>query len=106
MKLIAETELEDQLISGLVDLLRDLKVDACGFRRGEAIAPVFWASEDFSLQLSSIKKISKDEITDLLESLEPKIQDAMILAGFEVIEKYVNATKCTQVHQHHRHYQQ
>lgn len=102
MKLIAESNFENQLLPGLVSLLRDLRVDACGFFREEAIAPVFWSSDDFSTELSSMKRLSKDELTAILCDLEPDMQDAMILAGFQVIEKYLQKANGSQVYQHHR----
>ena len=58
MKLIAENSYEDQLLPGLVALLRDLKVDACGFRTEEAIAPVFWSCQDVCLELAVVKELN------------------------------------------------
>lgn len=104
MKLISESNLEDQLVPGLVSLLRDLNVDACGFRRSDAIASVFWSHEDFSLELPFLKALSKDEMTAMLEDLEPEILKAMVLAGFEVIDRSLRHAVGTRVHRHHRQY--
>ena len=105
MKLIAENSHEDQLVPGLVALLRDLNVDACGFQRSDAIASVFWSAEDFSLELPSIKGLSKEEMTAILDDLEPELLKAMVLAGFEVIDKSLEHATGAQVFRHHRHYQ-
>lgn len=102
MKLIAENDLEDQLLPGLVSLLRDLKVDAYGFCRDDAIAPIFWSSDDISLEVSSIKALSKEEVGFILENLEPALMEAMISAGFQVIENYLNDSKGIVVRQQHR----
>ena len=104
MKLISESAAEDQILSGLVSLLRDLQVDAYGFQRNESIATIFWSPEDFSLELAAIKGLSKEEMAALLDLLEPELLEAMILAGFGVIERYMKKIKGTNVHQHHRLY--
>lgn len=102
MKLIAENSHEDQLLPGLVSLLRDLRVDACGFRREEAFAPIFWSSEDFSLELPSIKEISEEERTAILANLESDLVEAMILAGFDVIQTYLKDSHGVVSSQRHR----
>lgn len=100
MKLIAENSLDDQLIPGLVSLLRDLKVDACGFRTEQAIAPIFWSAEDFLLDLSSVKELSKQDVTWILSNLESDLMEAMIMAGYGVIEKYLKDSKGTLICPH------
>lgn len=105
MKLIAENALDDQLIPGLVSLLRDFKVDANGFRTDEAIATVFWSPEDIAMEHSYMQKFSKDDILGILAHLEPDLLESMILAGFEVIEKYLKDTTGTAVYQQHRNLQ-
>lgn len=102
MILIAENSLEDQVLPGLVNLLRDLRVDASGFHRADAVAPIFWSAEDFSLELASLKWLSKEEMTDVLKKLEPDLMEAMILSGFNVIETYLENANGIQVHKHHR----
>ena len=102
MKLIAENALDDQLIPGLVSFLRDLRVDAYGFCRDDAIAPVFWSSDDISLEVSSIKELSREEVGAILANLEPDLLEAMILAGFQVIENYLKDSKGIVVMQQHR----
>lgn len=106
MKLISENSYEDQLISGLVSLLRDLNVDASGYRRADAIASISWSYEDFSLDLPSIKDLSKDELTAILEDLEPELLKAMVLAGFEVIDGSMQKATGAQVYRHHRYMKQ
>lgn len=105
MLLIAENALENQLIPGLTSLLRDFKVDASGFLREEAIAPIFWAAEDVALECASIKGIRKDDIEGILENLESELLEAMILAGFDVIERYLKDTTGAVVYQQHRNLQ-
>lgn len=102
MKLISESAYEDQLIPRLVSLLRDLKVDAHGFRTEDAFAPLFWSADDFTLELSSIKGMTKEEITAVLAYLEPDLLEATILAGFDVIENYLRKAKGAVVYQNHR----
>lgn len=102
MKLIAENALEDQLIPSLVSFLRDLKVDAYGFCRDDAIAPIFWSSDDISLELSSVTHLSRDEVVAVLSILEPALLEAMILAGFQVIEDYLKESKGVVAMQQHR----
>lgn len=102
MILIAENEHEDQLVPRLVTLLQDLRVDACGFQRGDAIAPIFWSVDDFSLELPFIKGLPKDEMSAILSELEPELLKAMIIAGFDVIENSVKHAKGALVHKHHR----
>ena len=102
MKLISECTYEDQLVPGLVALLRDINVDACGFRRAEAIASIFWSYEDFSLELPFLKELSKDELTAMLVDLEVELRKAMVLAGFEVIDHALRRSVGTRVHRHHR----
>ena len=102
MLLISENHFENQLIPGLVSILRDLQVDAQGFAREEAIAPLFWSSEDFLLELSSINNLSKDEITAILTNLETALLEAMMLAGFEVIMDYWKELNGTVVYPRHR----
>lgn len=104
MKLISENSFEDHLVPGLVSLLRDLNVDACGFRRCDAIASIFWSYEDFSLELPFLKDLSKEEMTAMLQDLEPELMKAMILAGFEVIDRSLRSVVGTRVHRHHRQY--
>lgn len=105
MKLISESSYEDQLVPGLVALLRDLNVDARGFQRNDAIASVFWSAEDFSLELPSIKDLSKEEMTAILDDLEPELLKAMIVAGFDVIDRSLQHATGAQVYRHHRHFQ-
>ena len=102
MKLISECAYEDQLVPGLVSLLRDLNVDACGLRRDDAIASIFWSHEDFSLELPFLKEVSREEMTAMLEDLETEIRKAMVSAGFEVIDKALRRTAGTRVRRHHR----
>ena len=102
MKLISENSYEDHLINGLVALLRDLNVDAIGFRRADAIASTFWSYEDFSLELPFLKELSREELTAMLEDLEPELMKAMVLAGFEVLDNSLRHATGAQVHRHHR----
>ena len=102
MILIAENNYEDQVLPGLVSLLRDLRLDACGFYHADAIAPIFWSSDDFSLELASVNGLTKDDMSAVLANLEPDLIEAMILAGFEVIDNYFADADGTQIHKHHR----
>ena len=102
MKLIAENSYEDQVLPGLVALLRDLQVDACGFRTKEAIAPVFWSCQDVCLEVPAVKELSDEEVTALLYNLESDLIEAMILAGFHVIENYLKDAKGIVVDPRHR----
>lgn len=105
MKLIAENSHEDHVLPGLVSLLRDLRVDACGFRSDEAIAPVFWSSQDVCLELSAVKELSSEEVTAILSVLESDLIEAMILAGFDVIENYLKDMKGVAISRRHRNLQ-
>lgn len=105
MKLIAENCLDEQILPTLVALLKDLRVEVHGFRKEEAIAPIFWSADDFSLELSSIRDLKKDEMSSILKHLEPDLQKAMILAGFQIIKNHLYKARGAVVHQHHRYLQ-
>lgn len=87
MKLIAETEYENQLVYGLCSLLRDLKVDVDGFQHEDAIATTFWSSEDLIMCIDPLINPSKFDKQAFLFSIEEDIRSAMIMAGAKVIEK-------------------
>jgi len=87
MKLIAETEYENQLVHGLCSLLRDLKVDVDGYLHEQAVATTFWSVDDFIIQLESIRNASQIDRQAFLLSIEDKIRSAMQIAGANVIQQ-------------------
>lgn len=102
MKLIAETEYENQVIHGLTNLLRDLGVDAEGFRREEAVAEIFWSPDDFTMELASIRNATKEDRESFLMAIEDKLRSAMISAGYEVITQELTNSRRNQLHLAHR----
>ena len=102
MKLIAETEYESQVIYRLADLLRDLGIDAEGFKREEAVAEVFWTPDDFTMELASIHNATKEDRISFLMAIEDKLRSAMITAGYEVITQELTCTHRNQLYLAHR----
>ena len=88
MKLIAESQYEDQVVAGLTALLCDLGVSADGYTEDEAMAQTLISPDDVDLQASSIRMSREDQIA-LIRSIEDSIRTAMITAGYETIERAI-----------------
>ena len=86
MKLIAESEYENQLIYGLCGLLRDLKVDVEGYQHEDAIATTFWSVDDIQMGIEPICIASRTDKQAFLFSIEDDLRKAMVRAGTDVIE--------------------
>ena len=59
MKLIAETDYENQIVHSLCSLIRDLKVDVDGYLHEQAVATTFWSADDFFMHHESIRNASQ-----------------------------------------------
>jgi len=85
VKLIAESNYENQILNGLVCLLSDLGMDVTGYQHEEAVAATFWSADDFTMEISSMTDCSKTDREAFLLSIEEIIRGAMIEAGYNVI---------------------
>ena len=83
MKLISENKQEDRLLQGLVLFLQDLNLDVIGHTSRDALALTYWTTQDLPSFLSL------DERESFLKSIEEDLYAAMIIAGYETIEKHL-----------------
>ena len=97
MKLIAESQYEDQVLIGLTALLCDLGINADGYTRNEALAVSFISPEDISLESKSIHMSFDDQLA-LIHSIEDSIRNAMVTAGYATIERAIRHAKGGKVH--------
>lgn len=89
MKLIAENQLDDQLISSLSALLSDLGVDVDSYCQEDAIAPVFWSANELELETDALSYMSKDDRIAFLRSIEDSLCASMRKAGFRTISSAI-----------------
>ena len=97
MKLIAETDYENQIVHGLCSLLRDLKVDVDGYLHEQAVATTFWSADDFIMHHESIRNASQSDRQAFLFSIEDKIRSAMRGAGANVIQHELSQSKIRKI---------
>lgn len=102
MKLIAESDYDNQVIMGLSAFLTDIGVDVTGYRREDAIAATFWSSEDISMELAAIDLMTKYDKEAFLWSIEDSLRSAMIIAGFNEIKHRLEKVPKSKVTLQHR----
>ena len=89
MLLISESLQEDHLVLPISVLLGDLGVEVAAFERSDAVAPLFWDISDLYSDNPAFQNLDSEEKKRFLILIEQEIRNAMMIAGFIVIEEYI-----------------
>lgn len=87
MKLIAETEEENQMLAGTSALMRDLGVDVSEYRTDEAYALMFWSADELTHVYTERYNLTREEAVYLLEETEMFLRMTMAAAGSKYLER-------------------
>ena len=98
MKLIAETQYEDQLLMSLTTFLREMGIDAEGYRQEDAIAPVFWSANELELEADALSYMSKEDRIAFLCSIEASLRSTMRRAGLRHISNAIGRAQGGHAH--------
>lgn len=98
MKLIAESQHDDQIISNLVNLLSDIGVPADGYRQEESFGLMLWSVYELDLEADTLTYMSKEDKIAFFRSIEPAMQANMRKAGLQTISKAISKAQGGRIH--------